>query len=73
MKYTLYEHPMTRRFALVPLPAGFVDGDAVPLTNNEQWFVTRDAAIATLRDLFNRNESSEIQAGEVPVHAGDQT
>ena len=56
MKYAVYEHPITRKFALVPLPARFVDGDAVPITNNEQWFVTRDAAIATLRDLLDRNE-----------------
>jgi len=42
MKYAVYEHPITRRFALVPLPARFVDGDAVPLTNNELWFDTRD-------------------------------
>ena len=57
MKYALYEHPMTRKFALVPLTARFVEGDAVHLTNNEQWFDTRDAAIATLRDLLDRNES----------------
>ena len=56
MKYAVYEHPITRKFALVPLPARFVEGDAVPLTNNEQWFITRDAAIATLRDLLDRNE-----------------
>jgi len=56
MKYAVYEHPITRRFALVPLPARFVDGDAVPLTNNELWFDTRDAAIATLRDLLERGE-----------------
>ena len=56
MKYAVYEHPMTRKFALVPLPARFVEGDAVPLTNNEQWFDTRDAAMATVRDLLDRPE-----------------
>ena len=56
MKYALYEHPMTRKFALVPLPARFVEGDAVPLTDNEQWFDTRDAAMATVRDLLDRPE-----------------
>lgn len=56
MKYAVYEHPITRRFALVALPARFVEGDAVSLTNNEQWFDTRAAAIATLRDLLDRNE-----------------
>jgi len=56
MKYAVYEHPVTHKFALVPLPARFVEGDAVPLTNNERWFVTRDAAIATVRDLLDRTE-----------------
>jgi len=56
MKYAVYEHPITRRFALVPLPARFVEGDAIPLTDHEQWFDTRAAAIATLRDLLERSE-----------------
>jgi hypothetical protein len=56
MKYAVYEHPMTHKFALVPLPGRFEEGDAVPLTNNEQWFDTRDAAIATVRDLLDRTE-----------------
>ncbi|HUK34222.1 MAG TPA: hypothetical protein VLV86_09945 [Vicinamibacterales bacterium] len=56
MKYAVYEHPITRKFALVPLPARFVEGDAVPLRNNEQWFDTRDAAVATVRDLLSRSE-----------------
>jgi len=56
MKYVVYEHPITRRFALVPLPVRFVEGDAVPPTDHEQWFDTRDAAIATLRDLLERSE-----------------
>lgn len=56
MKYAVYEHPVTRKFALVPLPARFVEGDAVPLTNTEQWFDTRDAAIATVRGLLDRSE-----------------
>ena len=56
MKYAVYEHPMTHKFALVPLPARFVEGDAVPLTNNQPWFDTREAAIATVRDLLDRTE-----------------
>jgi len=56
MKYAVYEHPITRKFALVPLPARFIEGDSLPLTSNEQWFDTRDAAIATVRDLLDRTE-----------------
>jgi hypothetical protein len=56
MKYAVYEHPITRKFAFVALPARFVEGDAVPLTNKEQWFDTRDAAVATARDLLDRSE-----------------
>jgi hypothetical protein len=56
MKYAVYEHPVTHKFALVLLPTRFVEGDAVPLTNSEQWFDTRDAAIATVRNLLDRTE-----------------
>jgi hypothetical protein len=56
MKYAVYEHPITRKFALVPLPTPFVEGDPVPLRHNEQWFDTRDEAIATVRDLLDRTE-----------------
>lgn len=45
MKYAVHEHPTTHKFALVPLPARFVEGDAVPLTSNQQWFDTHDAAV----------------------------
>jgi hypothetical protein len=56
MKYAVYEHPITRKFALVLLPARFMEGDAIPLTSNEQWFDTRDAAIAAVRDLLDRSD-----------------
>ena len=54
MKYTLYEHPMTHKFALVRLPDKFTDDDEVPISQVERWFDNREAAIAALPELLNQ-------------------
>lgn len=56
MKYTLYENPVTHKFAIIQLPARFVSGDSLPLPDRAHWFDTRDEAIATLRDLLNHDD-----------------
>ena len=56
MKYTLYEHPVTHKFALVRLPDKFIDEDKVPISPTERWFDNRDEAIAALPELLNREE-----------------
>jgi hypothetical protein len=56
MKYTIYEDPLTRRFALLALPTRFVDGDTLPITGVDRWFGSREEAIAALPDLLNRDE-----------------
>jgi len=48
MKYTLYEHPVTRKFALVRLPDRFVAGDRLPIPPTERWFDDREQAMAFL-------------------------
>jgi hypothetical protein len=58
MRYTLYEHPVTRRFAFILLPAGFMEGDKLPIVATEQWFETHAEAIAAVPDLLNRAERS---------------
>ena len=54
MRYTLYEHPVTHKFALVPLPSMFAAGDTLPILPTERWFDNRAEAIAALPELLNR-------------------
>jgi hypothetical protein len=54
MKHTLYEDPITHKFALVRLPDKFADGDPVPVLPTDQWFDTREEAIAALPELLNQ-------------------
>jgi hypothetical protein len=56
MKYTIYEDPLTRKFALLALPARFVDGDTLPIIDVDRWFGSHEEAIAALPDLLNRDE-----------------
>jgi len=36
MRYTLYEHPVTHKFALVRLSSRFVDDDKLPILLTER-------------------------------------
>ena len=54
MKYTLYEHPVTHKFALVRLPDKFIDGHKLPILPTERWFDNREEAIVALPELLNR-------------------
>jgi hypothetical protein len=64
MKYTIYEDPVTHKFALLALPKRFVDGDKLPIVDTEQWFASREEALAALPDLLNRDESEPSDALE---------
>lgn len=57
MKFTIYEDPITHRFAHLPLPGRFLDGDALPKVSTDRWFETRDAAIAALSELLDRDDT----------------
>ena len=57
MRYTLYEDPRTHAFALLALRSRFTDGDALPVSDVERWFGSRDEAIAALPDLLDREEA----------------
>ena len=56
MRHTLYEDPITHRFALIRLPETFADGDVVPILPTDRWFGTREEAGAALPDLLNQDE-----------------
>lgn len=56
MKYTIYEHPSTHQFAILQLPAKFLDGDRILVPSTVRWFETHKEALATLSDLFDEDE-----------------
>ena len=56
MKYTIYEDPLTHKFAFIPLPIRFVAGDRLPIAATDRWFGSREEAVAALPELFNREE-----------------
>jgi hypothetical protein len=59
MRYTIYEDPLTHRFALVPLPAHFVDGDKLPIVAASPWFGSHEETVAALHELLNREEPEQ--------------
>jgi hypothetical protein len=54
MRYTLYEHPVTHKFALVRLPDKFADDAKLPILPTERWFDSREEAIAALPTLLDQ-------------------
>jgi hypothetical protein len=68
MKYTIYEDPITHQFAHLPLPSRFLDGDRLPAVVTDRWFESRDAAIAALSELLDRDEGATADAA-VPTDA----
>jgi hypothetical protein len=59
MKHTIYEDPVTHKFALVKLPEKFIEGDKLPIPHNTQWVTTREDAVAALRGLFEVDENED--------------
>ena len=56
MKHTIYEDPITHKFALIRLPARFVEGDRLEILPGARWFATHEEAVASLPDLLNLEE-----------------
>jgi hypothetical protein len=59
MRYALYEHPRTHRFALLRVPSQFVEGDTPASVAADRWFETREAAVAAVPELLNRVEGDD--------------
>ena len=51
MKYTIYEDPVTLKFAWLQLPNKFMDGDKLPILPTERWFDSREDAVAAVGGL----------------------
>ena len=71
MRYTIYEDPLTHRFAFVALPNGFVDGDKLPVAAIDRWFSSWADAIAALPDLLKREEDGEAESPGEPANSLD--
>lgn len=56
MKYTIYEHPVTLKYALLRLPDNFIEGDKLPVLSAQRWFDSREEAVAALPELFDRED-----------------
>ena len=60
MKHTLYEDPITHKFALVRIPPDHIEGDKLPIPPKVQWLDSREEAVATLRSLLDEDEDATI-------------
>ena len=54
MKFTIYEDPVTHKFAILRLPDKFIDGDKLLIPPTDRWFDSHAAAVAALPELLNR-------------------
>jgi hypothetical protein len=61
VKHTIYEDRITHKFAVIRLPARFVEGDTVPVPPSTRWFETREQALASLSDLFDQDEDVPVE------------
>ena len=58
MRHTLYEDPITHKFALVKMPTKFIEGDKLPIPPTVHWFTTREGAVAALPSLFEIDDDN---------------
>lgn len=67
MKYTIYEDPVTHRFAFIPLPTHFAAGDRCPIAATDRWYGSHAEAIAALPELFDREDSEVAREPDAPA------
>lgn len=60
VRHTLYEDPVTRKFAVIRLPSRYVEGDKLPIPPTASWFGTRDEALEMLSQLFDEDEDADL-------------
>jgi hypothetical protein len=59
MRHTIYEDPITHKFALLRVPAKFIEGDTLPIPPTVQWLTTREDAVAALPGLFEVDDDND--------------
>jgi hypothetical protein len=72
MRYTIYEDPFTHLFAFLALPRQSVDGE-LPTVAADQWFGSREEALAALPQLFDLDDTEPIPSAQdvAPIEADD--
>jgi hypothetical protein len=65
VRHTIYEDPVTHKFALVRVPANFIDGDKLDIPATARWLTTREDAVAALPSLFEVDEDPTDEHHEV--------
>ena len=60
VRHTLYEDPVTHKFALIRLPPMYIEGEKVPIPSTARWFGSREEAVATISDFFEQDEDDPI-------------
>jgi hypothetical protein len=58
MKHTIYEDPVTHKFAWIRVPSNFEEGDKLPIPPTVRWLDTREEVIAALPTLLDEDEDS---------------
>lgn len=56
MKHTIYEDPITHKFAWVRVPPDFAEGDKLPIPPTVHWLDTREEVVAALPALLDEDE-----------------
>lgn len=59
MKHTIYEDPITHKFAWIRVPSNFGEGDKLPIPTTVHWVDTREEVLAALPTLLNENEDDD--------------
>jgi hypothetical protein len=58
MKHTIYEDPVTHKFAWIRVPSSFEAGDKLPIPPTVRWLDTREEVVATLATLLDEDEDA---------------
>ena len=64
VRHTIYEDPVTHKFALVRVPANFIDGDKLEIPATAHWLTSQEDAVAALRSLFDVDEDITVEHQE---------
>jgi len=67
MKHTIYEDPVTHKFAWVRVPSNFEEGDKLPIPPAVRWLDTREEVLAELPRLLD--EDDDCPASSTPCES----
>ena len=66
MKHTIYEDPITHKFAWIQVPPNFEEGDKLPIPATVHWLDTREEVIAALPTLLDKDDELDDSVGRFP-------